>query len=112
MMAFGALQDATRCSIVEMLAARGQMPVSEIGRNFAISPPAISQHLKTLRAANLVWVEVRAQQRLYSLNAAGLGEIEDWVSKVRQMWMESFDALDEVLKEESRKTKKGKRRQR
>jgi DNA-binding transcriptional ArsR family regulator len=112
MMAFGALRDPTRIHIVEMLAASGQMPVHEIGRHFSITPPAISQHLKTLREANLVSVEVRAQQRLYSLNPAGIGEIEDWVSKVREMWMQSFDALDDLLKQETKKHKKKKRSRR
>jgi DNA-binding transcriptional ArsR family regulator len=109
MEAFGALRDPTRIHIVEMLAAGGQMPVHEIGSHFSVTPPAISQHLKALREANLVCVEVRAQQRLYSLNPAGIGEIEDWVSKVRQMWMQSFDALDEVLKQETKKLKRRKR---
>lgn len=105
-MAFGALRDPTRIHIVEMLAGNGQMPVHAIGSHFSITPPAISQHLKALREARLVSVEVRAQQRFYSLNPAGIGEIEDWVSKVRQMWTESFDALDEVLKQETKRHKK------
>jgi DNA-binding transcriptional ArsR family regulator len=109
---FAALRDPTRIHIVEMLAANGQMPVHEIGSHFSITPPAISQHLKALREANLVSVEVRAQQRLYSLNPAGIGEIGDWVSRVRQMWMQSFDALDDLLKQETKKRKREKRSRR
>lgn len=100
MLAFSALADPTRFHIVEMLAKNGSMAVNEIGKDFKISPPAISQHLKVLRQANLVHVEVRAQQRLYSLNPAGISRVEDWLSETRRMWQARFDSLDALLKEE------------
>ena len=107
-MTFSALAEPTRFHIVEMLAVNGRMPVSQIGKRFTLSPPAISQHLKVLKEANLVCVEVQAQQRIYSLNPAGICEIEDWVSKMKQLWEQRFDALDELLKEEMKKTTKTK----
>ena len=106
MMPFAALGDPTRFRIVELLAANGRMPVSQIGKEFTVSAPAISQHLKVLKEAKLVQVEVQAQQRIYSLNPAGIGQIEDWVSQVRQTWEKRFD---ELLKEEVRKSKSKKR---
>ncbi len=110
MLAFSALADPTRCHIVEILAENGRMAVNEIGKHFSVSPPAISQHLKVLKAANLVHVEVSAQQRIYSLNPAGMSEIDDWLSKTRKMWTARFDALDALLKEEVKKTPRHKRR--
>ena len=104
MLAFTALSDPTRFQIIEMLAKNGHMPVSQIGQCFNISPPAISQHLKVLKSANLVQVEVKAQQRIYSLNPEGISQIEDWVSKMKQVWEARFDALDALLKEEVEKT--------
>jgi DNA-binding transcriptional ArsR family regulator len=104
MLAFSALADPTRFHIVEMLAKGGHVPVSQISARFPVSPSAISQHLKVLRNANLVSVEVKAQQRIYSLNAAGISEIEDWVSDMRRLWTQRFDALDELLKEEMKKS--------
>ena len=106
-----ALAEERRRTILRLVWSR-EMTASDIAAHFDdVTRPAISQHLKALREANLVSVEVRAQQRLYSLNPAGIGEIEDWVSKVRQMWMQSFDALDEVLKQETKKLKRRKRSQ-
>jgi DNA-binding transcriptional ArsR family regulator len=110
MLAFAALADPTRFHIVEMLAKGGRMPVSQIGRRFTISPPAISQHLKVLKEANLVRVETQAQQRMYSLNPSGITEIEDWVAEVRKFWEARFDALDEFLKQEVKAIKTKKRR--
>lgn len=102
---FSALSDPTRFSIVEMLASHGRLTVGDIGKKFDISPPAISQHLKVLKEANLVQVEVSAQQRIYSLNQQGIADIEHWVSKMRALWEVRFDALDEFLKDEMKKSK-------
>lgn len=110
MLAFSALADPTRFHIVEMLAENGRMAVNEIGKHFSVSPPAISQHLKVLKAANLVHVEVSAQQRIYSLNPVGINDIEDWLSKTKRMWAARFDALDTLLKEEVEKSTRHKRR--
>jgi uncharacterized protein YndB with AHSA1/START domain/DNA-binding transcriptional ArsR family regulator len=100
---FAALADPTRRKIVELLAARGQLSASEISERFAISPPAISQHLKILREANLVRVEKRAQQRIYRINPETMLELEDWARRMSQLWNQRFDALDRLLEEEKRK---------
>lgn len=94
---FTALADPTRANIVSMLAVAGRMPVSAINKNFKMSAPAISQHLKILRNANLVNVEISAQQRFYSLNITGLCEIEDWTKGIRNSWEELNDRLFEFL---------------
>lgn len=111
MIAFSALSDPTRCRIVEMLAEKGKLPVAQIKRHFPVSAPAISQHLKILKKANLVQVDVKAQQRIYSLNPKGIGEIDSWVSKLRTQWDVRFTALDRLLKTEVEKTKLGKKRE-
>ncbi len=100
---FSALADPTRRSIIEMLASHGHMASSDIGTHFPISPPAISQHLKVLREAGLVVVEKRAQQRIYSLNDARIAEMEQWFGHMRTLWMERFDTLDALLKQEIQK---------
>jgi len=100
---FTALADPTRRNIIEMLAIHGQLCATEISDKFQVSPSAISQHLKVLREANLVRMEKRAQQRLYRINPEPLLELEEWVSRMRELWDERFDALDKVLQEEMKK---------
>jgi len=100
---FTALADPTRRTIIEMLAIHGQLCASEISDRFQVSPSAISQHLKVLREADLVRMEKRAQQRLYRINPEPLRELEEWVSRMRELWDERFDALDKVLQEEMKK---------
>jgi DNA-binding transcriptional ArsR family regulator len=92
-----ALADPTRQRIVEMLAA-GAMSSGDIARRFDISAPAISQHLKTLRAARLVRVRAQAQKRFYELDSEGVMELADWIARIRSFWTQRLDALEEELR--------------
>jgi DNA-binding transcriptional ArsR family regulator len=100
---FAALADPTRRKIIELLAASGELPAAEIAARFPISAPAISQHLKALQAAGLVSVEKRAQQRIYRVNPGAMLELEDWARRLRQLWDQRFDALEQILVQEMRK---------
>ncbi|MCB1682616.1 MAG: winged helix-turn-helix transcriptional regulator [Rhodospirillales bacterium] len=97
---FAALADPTRRRIMEMLAARRELAASEISREFSSTPSAISQHLKVLREAELVQMEKRAQQRVYSINTAEIEEMEQWLARMRKFWNDRFDALEALLKAE------------
>jgi DNA-binding transcriptional ArsR family regulator len=92
---------------LELLASNGQLSATDISENFSVSAPAISQHLKVLREADLVQMEKRAQQRIYDLNPGAMSEIEEWVQKMRKLWNDRFNALDKVLEMEKKKTKRG-----
>lgn len=92
-----ALADPTRRQIVEML-SRGERAAGDIVDEFAISAPAISQHLKVLREAKLVQVRVEAQRRIYAINPAGLDDIETWLKHVRQFWKGRLDVLEQELR--------------
>jgi DNA-binding transcriptional ArsR family regulator len=105
MQTFQALADPTRARIVEMLAASGRLSAGEICRQFAASPPAVSQHLKVLKMARLVNVEAKAQTRIYSINRDGFREAQDWLKSVTELWTEHFDKLDDLLKSQQAKKK-------
>jgi DNA-binding transcriptional ArsR family regulator len=102
---FYALADPTRRKILELLASRGELPATEIYANFAVSHPAISQHLKVLREAMLVKMEKRAQQRIYQINPQTMLELEDWSNQLARIWNQRLDLLDEVIRIEKGKTK-------
>ena len=103
---FDALADPTRRSIIGLLASRGEMTASEIYRNFDMSDPAVSQHLRILRDAELVRVEKDAQKHLYSLNPDRMRDLQDWVKETTDLWTERFDMLDKVLESEKKKMRK------
>lgn len=97
---FHALSDPTRRAIIEALARHKVLAASDIAAGFDISKPAISQHLKVLKTAELVTVEVRGQQRLYRLNPAGMDEIEAWLARTRAFWAARLTTLETLLNEE------------
>jgi DNA-binding transcriptional ArsR family regulator len=98
---FAALADPTRQRIVEMLTG-GALCAGDIAGRFELSPPAISQHLKALKAARLVKVKAEAQKRIYELDPEGLAELSDWVAKIRTFWNPRLDALELALKKDVR----------
>jgi DNA-binding transcriptional ArsR family regulator len=97
MNSLAALADPTRRRIVESL-ARGPLASGEIASQFKVTPSAISQHLKALRAAGLVRVHAQAQRRIYELDKEGLDALARWLDELRQFWAHKFDALDAALR--------------
>ena len=97
---YTALADPTRRAILEILAREGGLASTEIASRFDVSAPAISQHLKALREADLVRVEKRAQQRIYRLNPQAMLDFEHWARRLRNNWNQKLDALDALLKAE------------
>jgi len=95
-----ALSDPTRRRILEMLAER-ELSAGEIASGFTMSAPAISQHLKVLKASGLVKVRVQGQHRIHSLNVSGFDEIESWLHRTRGMWSQRLDALERELLSEA-----------
>ncbi len=100
MNALTVLSDPTRRRIVEML-AEGPLSSGKIAGEFDITAPAVSQHLKTLRAAKLVRVRVEAQRRIYELDGEGIHELSEWILKIRRFWSGKLDDLEKQLKEET-----------
>jgi DNA-binding transcriptional ArsR family regulator len=107
---FDALADPTRRNIIELLATNGQMTATEIYDNFDTSNPAVSQHLKVLREAELVQMEKSAQKHLYRLNSKTMHNLEDWAKRTTQHWNERLDRLDSLLAAEKQKSEKKTRR--
>ena len=109
---FNALAEPNRRRIVEMLARNGQLSATDISVKFNVSPPAISQHLKVLRETNLVNMEKRAQQRIYTINPEAMQQLEGWAKQIMELWTQRFDAFEEVLKKEKEKISKKRRSKR
>ena len=95
---FRALADPTRRSVYERLAA-GEMNVSELKAGFAISQPAVSQHLAVLRAAGLVSERRAGRFAYYCANPQALAPVADWIERYRNFWPERVASLRQVLKD-------------
>ena len=108
---FAALADPTRCAILARLAT-GQASVQELAEPFDMSLPAISKHLKVLERAGLISRGREAQRRPCRLQAVPLKEASEWMGDFRRFWDESFDRLDQYLKDLQAKERKHGRKKR
>jgi len=99
-----ALSDPTRRAILARLAG-GEATVTELAAPFAMSMPAVSRHLKVLEQAGLITRSREAQWRPCRITAAPLKDVADWLSHYQRFWTESFERLDEYLRDAQKKEK-------
>ncbi|MEO7730372.1 MAG: metalloregulator ArsR/SmtB family transcription factor [Kofleriaceae bacterium] len=97
---FRALGDPTRRAILDRLRQRGR-GVNELCAPFAMSQPAISQHLKVLSDAGLVSVTRNGRERIYRLRPAPLRDAHDWLGHFEQFWSAKLDGLGAYLDAEA-----------
>jgi DNA-binding transcriptional ArsR family regulator len=102
---FAALADPTRRAILARLAS-GETSVSELAEPFDMSLPAVSKHLKVLERAGLIVRGREAQWRPCRIEPRALKEVDDWLERYRRFWEQSFDRLDDYLRELQAKEKK------
>ena len=100
-----ALADPTRRAILARLAT-GQATVTELAAPFAMSMPAVSRHLKVLERAGLISRGREAQWRPCRIKAGPLKDVADWVAHYQRFWTESFNRLDDYLRDVQKKEKK------
>src|SRR5712691_2515703 len=97
-----ALADPTRRAILARLAL-GETSVTELAAPFDMTLPAISKHLKVLERAGLIARSRDAQYRPCHLSGAPLKDVANWVEHYRRFFEESFDRLDDYLRELQKK---------
>jgi DNA-binding transcriptional ArsR family regulator len=108
--AFEVLGDPVRRRILELL-ADGEMTSGAvcqvIQREFGISQPAVSQHLRVLREAGFASVRPEGTRRLYAVNSDPLRDIDAWLDRFRRFWTPHLDALATELARGKRERRKG-----
>jgi DNA-binding transcriptional ArsR family regulator len=94
--AFDVLGDPVRRRILELL-TDGEMAAGAIATTvqaeFAISQPAVSQHLKVLRDNGFAQVRTDGQRRLYAVDSGALRDVDEWLAQFRGFWTPKLDAL-------------------
>ena len=111
MHAFDVLGNPVRRRILELLAEGAHSSgaiVDVVQKEFDISQPAVSQHLRVLRDSGFATVRVDGPRRVYEVAALPLGEVDAWLERFRQMWNQKLDALaTEVARGKREKRLKG-----
>ena len=101
--AFAALADPTRREVFERL-ARGPRAVGDLANDMPVSRPAVSQHLKVLKAAGLVTDRPEGARRVYQIDPQGLGQIRAWLD---QFWDVALDAFRAEVERQAAKDVEG-----
>jgi|SRR5690349_17343594 DNA-binding transcriptional ArsR family regulator len=95
---FRAIADPTRREILGMLRGRA-CSVGEIAANFRTSRPAISRHLRMLRAVGLVATTQRGTARICALNAEPLRAVGEWISDYEAYWSKTLQNLKRYVED-------------
>jgi DNA-binding transcriptional ArsR family regulator len=95
---FKALAHPLRRDIVERLSGGGAT-VGEVTRDFGVSKPTISRHLKLLEEAGVVDRVIDGRTHRLALRVEALAEASDWIGIQRARWERLFDVVDEYLEE-------------
>jgi DNA-binding transcriptional ArsR family regulator len=98
---FAVVAEPRRRQILDQL-RQGPSSVNELVSLLDCPQPTVSKHLKVLRLSGLVTSRTSAQQRIYSLNAASLTELDAWLRPYRELWEHSFTALGRHLEQTQR----------
>jgi DNA-binding transcriptional ArsR family regulator len=96
MHAFDVLGDPVRRRILELIADGEQASgvlTTVIQREFGISQPGVSQHLRVLRENGFATVRAEGTRRLYAVDSAPLEAVDSWLEPFRQFWDQHLDAL-------------------
>ena len=110
MHALDILGDPVRRRILELL-ADGEQSAGAVGavvaREFGISQPAVSQHLRVLRENGFATVRPEGTRRLYAVDPAPLKEVDAWLAPYRRFWDQRLDALGTELARGRRERARG-----
>jgi DNA-binding transcriptional ArsR family regulator len=106
------LGDPVRRRILELLTDGEQSSgdvVAVIAREFGISQPAVSQHLRVLREHGFATVRPDGARRLYSVRPEPLLEVDAWLDTFRGFWLHKLEALGTEVERGKRKHRTGAR---
>jgi DNA-binding transcriptional ArsR family regulator len=93
------LADPTRRAIYENIVAAGEIAAGGLMRGVDVSQPAVSQHLRALREADLVVERREGRNVHYRAQPRGLAPLVDWLGIYAAFWRERFVNLEKLLPE-------------
>jgi len=95
---FRMLADPTRRRILDLLAERGPLNVTELAAGFPeLVPSGISKHLMGLRSAGLVQANREGRQQIYTLEASAMKDaLSPWLRKYDRFWQDALERLRDL----------------
>jgi DNA-binding transcriptional ArsR family regulator len=99
--AFTTLADPTRRALLDVLRL-GERPVNDLVAAVDIHQSGVSRHLRILQEAGFVTVRPEGAQRFYSLRVEPFRELDEWVSRYRNLWESRLDRFGAALERKQR----------
>jgi DNA-binding transcriptional ArsR family regulator len=90
-----ALADPHRRRVIELLRERPRR-AGELADAVGLNPPALSRHLRTLKASGLIDEEhpaFDARVRIYSLRPKPMANLKAWLEQTEQLWQLQLNAF-------------------
>lgn len=100
-MVFATLANPVRRRLLELL-ADGPRNAGSLAREFDLSRPAVSEHLRVLQDASLVVGVQQGRERLYHLNPAPLDELSTWLRPFERYWRDRLTDLRRLMEDQDR----------
>lgn len=105
---FQAIADPTRRQIIELV-AKEAMTLNAIAKNFEISRPAISQHIKILNECGIIEIETIGRERYCKVQAQNLIPAFLWLEQYQKQWTTRIDSFEKYVNNLHSKNKKRKK---
>ena len=96
MHAFDVLGDPVRRRLLELLAGgeRSSGEMTEIvQKEFGLTQPAVSQHLRVLRDSGFTTVRSEGTRRIYAVKPEPMRQVDEWLDRFRAFWTPKLEAL-------------------
>lgn len=96
---FSAISDPTRRRIMTLL-TRDRQTVVGLAKNFSMSLPAVSKHIKILEKSGLITRQIEGRTHYLQIEATPLKQASNWIEFYEQFWNKQLDALEEFINED------------
>jgi DNA-binding transcriptional ArsR family regulator len=102
---FQAIADPHRRQILQLLTKKS-LTINTLAKNFEMSRPAVSKHIKILYSAGFISIEDIGRERYCTLNQEGFHELQDWIDYFDGFWKGKLMKLEKLMNQKIKKTNK------
>ena len=97
---FQAVSDPSRRRIL-LLLSKNTLSINSLAKNFDMSRPAVSKHIKILNSAGFITIENIGKERYCILRQKGFDELQSWIDYFDDFWNKRLKKLETLLDEKA-----------
>jgi DNA-binding transcriptional ArsR family regulator len=96
---FQAIADPTRREIITLIADQQPLTLNAIAEHFAITRPAVSNHIKILNECGIISIEQIGRERHCKIQPDNLKKVSDWIGQFNELWEQRIDSFEKYVYE-------------